>query len=180
MNDAAQILARLGAGEVRTYSTYDFGRVRDERCASVVVADEEAEALVFRLREALGPGLVAFVGTSRWLGDERHRGVEVVVGPGESQLDIPKLARTDAVNHGMGTGEIVGKLRQYDEHFGINVVRAETDTIVFDLVGWPRDLAAFARDLYEFCPDVVDQGVGSVEALEEGLDVTGRVYLWWD
>lgn len=180
MNEAAQTLARLGAGEVRHFSTYDFGRVRDERCASVIVADEEAEALVFRIREALEPGQVAFVGTSRWLGDERHGGVEVVVGPGESQLDIPKLARTDAVNHGVGTEDIVGKLREFDEDFGIDVVRAETDTIVFDLVGWPRDLAAFARGLYEFCPDIVDQGVGSVEALEDGLDVTGRAYLWWD
>lgn len=102
------------------------------------------------------------------------------MGLGESQLDIPKLARTNAVNYGMETEDLVEKLREYDEDFGIAIMRAETDTIVFDLVGWPRDLSAFAQDLYELCPDIVDQGVGSVEALEDGLDVTGRAWLWWD
>lgn len=80
----------------------------------------------------------------------------------------------------MGTEDLVRRLRRYDGEFGIEIARAETDTVVFDLVRAPRDLAAFAWDQYEFCPDVVDQGVGSVEALEEAVDVTGRVYLWWD
>jgi len=180
-NPAVEALARAsGAGKVRPYSTYDFGRTKDERCASVVVPASETEALVFVLRKELERGLVAFVGTSRWLGDEKHEGVEVIVGPGESQLDVVKLARSDAVNYDMGTEEIVAKLKEYDEDFGIDIKRAETDTIVFGLVGWPRDLAAFAGDLYEFCPDIVDQGAGSVEALEEEIEATGRVYLWWD
>lgn len=179
MSAAAEAALR-GVGEVRPFSTYDFGRARDERCRSVIVPGRKAEAAVRRLREALEPGYVAFVGTSRWLGDEGHQGVEVVVGPGTSQFDILRLARSDALNHDMGTDELVEKLRRYDEEFGIEIARAETDTVVFDLVRTPRDLAAFARDLYEFCPDIVDQGVGSVEALEETVDVTGRVYLWWD
>lgn len=178
---AVELLARAtGAGKVRHYSTYDFGRAKDERCASVVVPEEEAEALVFLLRNELESGLVAFVGTSRWLGDEEHEGVEVVVGPGESQFAILQLARSDAVNYGMGTAEIAAKLKEYDEAFGIDIRRAETDTIAFDLLGWPRDLAAFAGAVYEFCPDIVDQGVGSVEELREAIEATGRVYLWWD
>lgn len=178
---ATKSLARTpGVGEVRPYSTYDFGRARDERCASVIVPEGEAEALVFQVRDELDPGLVAFVGTSRWLGDEKHEGVETVVGPGESQLDVVKLARSNAVNYDMETEEIVAKLKEYDEDFGMDIKRAETDTIVFDLVDWPRDLAAFASDLYGFCPDIVDQGVGSVEALRDAIEATGRVYPWWD
>ncbi len=72
------------------------------------------------------------------------------------------------------------KLRRYDGEFGISIACAETDTVVFDLVRTPRDPAAFARDLYDFCQDIVEQGVGSMEAPEEAVDVTGRVYLWCD
>ncbi len=61
----------------------------------------------------------------------------------------------------------------------IDIVRAETDTVVFGLVNVPRDLAAFAEDLYKFCPDIVDQGAGSIEALQENV-AGGRVLLWWD
>ncbi|MFD1436224.1 DUF4253 domain-containing protein [Kroppenstedtia eburnea] len=34
--------------------------------------------------------------------------------------------------------------------------------------------------LYELCPDIVNQGVGSMEALIEFVEITGRVWLWWD
>jgi hypothetical protein len=178
-------LTRLGAGPggrgVRPYSTYDFGRERDEGCLSVVVPEGEAGPLVSRLRRELEPGLVAFVGTNGWFGDERHDGrVEVVVGAGDSQFDILRLARSDAANYEMDTEDLVEKLRGYDEDFGIDIRLANTDTIVFDLIGSPADTSAFAQDIYEFCPDVVDQGVGSVEALREAIEVTGQVYLWWD
>jgi hypothetical protein len=48
------------------------------------------------------------------------------------------------------------------------------------LLKLPADTQAFARDVYEFCPDIVDQGVGSVEAQEESIRDSGQVYLWWD
>ena len=175
-----ELLARTGAGQVRPYSTHDFGRARDERCLSVVLPEVEARSLLPGLREALPPGSVAFIGTTQWLGDERHEGADLVVGPGASQFDIPRLARSNAANHDMDTEDLVEKLREYDQDHGIDVYHAETDTIEFMLLSTPEDLSGFAADLYEFCPDVVDQGVGSVAALQESIEVVGQVYLWWD
>jgi len=44
-----------------------------------------------------------------------------------------------------------------------------------------EDLDSFAKDLYSFCPDVVDQGAGSHEALVQALKQSnGDVTLWWD
>ncbi len=59
-------------------------------------------------------------------------------------------------------------------------MHAETDTVEFNLDRDPPDLAAFAADLYRFCPDIVDQGVGSVEELAVSIKITGAVELWWD
>lgn len=166
---------------VRPYSTYDFGREKDENCLSVVVPAKEAGPRVVQLREALEPGLLAFAGTYQWYGDERHEdGVEVVVGAGDSQFDILRLARTDAANCDMDTEDLIEKLRDYDEDFGIDIRSATTDTAVFGLVGVPSDYAAFAQDLYEFCPDIVDQGIGSVEELGKAINLYREVYLWWD
>jgi hypothetical protein len=178
--DAEEMLRRLGGSEVRPYSTCDFGRERDERCISAVLPERRASALLPVIRPELPPGTVAFLGTSRWLGEELHDGVELVVGPGESQFDILRLARTDAVNYDMLTEDVVAKLREYDAAYGITITHAETDTVEFTLGRDPDDLLAFAADLYAFCPDIVDQGIGSVEALAESVEVAGAVYLWWD
>ena len=44
----------------------------------------------------------------------------------------------------------------------------------------PEDLAAFADEVYDFCPDIVEQGCDSVEALAEAIAETSTVFLWWD
>lgn len=178
--EARRLLTELAGVPARPYSNYDFGRGRDERCLSVVLPEERARALPGDLRGRLPGGAVAFIGTTRWLGDERPGGMEVVVGSGESQFDIPRLARTNGVNYGLDTEAIVAKLREYDALCGITITHAETDTIEFTIRRNPPDLAAFAADVYAFCPDTVDQGVGRVEELADSIDVAGEVFLWWD
>ena len=38
----------------------------------------------------------------------------------------------------------------------------------------PKDMDAFARDLYEFCPDLVDQGTGCLHEFLDVVDETGE------
>lgn len=50
----------------------------------------------------------------------------------------------------------------------------------FAILNMPSDLLNLAADIYEFCPDIVNQGCGSVSNLMEIMEVTGQVLLWWD
>jgi hypothetical protein len=34
--------------------------------------------------------------------------------------------------------------------------------------------------MYEFCPDIVDQGVGTVARLAQELSKSRKLYFWWD
>jgi len=43
-----------------------------------------------------------------------------------------------------------------------------------------RDPDALARRFYAFCPDIVDQGTGSVAALARELRTSQALYCWWD
>ncbi len=180
----AKILRDEAGSPLRERSTQDFGRESMTAGVSVIVPGEpdgKARDLVLRLRKRLPPGWVAFVGTSRWLGEEKLDGnVEVVVGPGRDQFDILRLAKTDAVNYEMSTEALVKKLRAYHAIVPIDIWHAETDTIELDLAAVPADPKAFAKDVYAFCPDIVDQGVGSVAALEKEIVKTKRLFLWWD
>lgn len=178
------LLAKQAGAPVRPYSTFDFGRALYAGAASAIVEGprEDAEARLRRLRAELPAGWVAYLGTSQFLGDERPSpdAVELVVAPGRGPLDILRIARTDAVNYGLGTEALVRTLADWDRAWGIDVIHAETDTVELALRRTPNDLAAFAREVYAFCPDVVDQGTETVEALAQEIAARRRVFLWWD
>lgn len=180
MEKPAVLLARISGQAIRRYSTVDFGRDKVHECLSVVTPNEQARSLVYNLRSELPAGFVAFIGTTRWLGDEQHKGVEIVVGPGRSQFDILRLAKSDACNYGMGTEDIIMRLQKWHEAIGIDIFHAETDTIELTLTGIPGNWKAFAEEVYEFCPDIVDQGLGSLDALEDGMRNYQQILLWWD
>ncbi|MBL8921250.1 MAG: DUF4253 domain-containing protein [Myxococcaceae bacterium] len=182
---AEQLLTRLGT--VRQFSTRDFGREQHREGLSVVIGGggpmvkDDARAALDAVRKKLPVGCVAWLGTTRWLGAEKFDGkVELAIAQGVDQFDILRHAASDAVNFGLGTEDLVKKLAAWDRACRLDIIHAETDTIEFDLKGKLADPAAFAQEVYAFCPDVVDQGVGSEEALAEVIVETGRVYLWWD
>jgi hypothetical protein len=42
------------------------------------------------------------------------------------------------------------------------------------------DPKALAKAMYDFCPDIVDQGTGSLEALADELAKSNELFFWWD
>ena len=171
---------RVSGKSVREYMTYDFGRARSSEAVSIVAAEDEALDLAAELRAGLDEGYSAFLGTDLWLGDEAHPGeVEVVVAPIQEKWDILRLARTDAVNYDMQTEDVISWLAERDSMLQLDILQANTDTVFAALGAVPADMDSFLAELYEFCPDIVDQGVGSVEALSEMIDAR-VLYLWWD
>ena len=202
--EASAKLAALSGLTVQDYCHCDFGRSTNPDCISVIVeetkganpfqlvvdlldgvfantrAEKQAVELIKELKKQLAPGLYTFIGTKRWLGTFKPSGVEIVIGPGESQLDIVRHARTDAANYDLTTEDLVKKLSQYDKQFGIEITHAETDTIQFNMLTLPDDLPAFGQDLYAFCPDLIDQGCGSMDHLIHLIKQQKIISLWWD
>jgi hypothetical protein len=178
---AAKRLSEISGTPVRDYSTRDFGRDRNPEARSVVVPKAKSRQVLQRVRRELDPTIVAFIGSTQWLGDEQHPdGEEIVVANAKSQFDILRVAQSDACNYDMMTEDLIKKLTEYDRAYGIDIFHAETDTIEFKFSKLPADMPGFCNDLYEFCPDIVDQGCGTVEALEDEIRRTQEVFLWWD
>lgn len=180
LEQAAAALAKLSGQSVRPYSTRDFGREEYPAARSIIVAAQAAPVVLKKIRAMLGPHLVAFIGTERNLADNAQKGVEIVVGIGNNQFDILRIAASDAINYGMETGDLIAHLQRWDLDFGIDIYAAQTDSVQLRLRSKPRNIKAFAEEVYEFCPDIVDQGIGSVAALAAEIEKSGEVYLWWD
>src|SRR5438128_3011487 len=79
---------------LRPYSTWDYGRERDTNNLSLILTRQEAESTLPQLRRELPEGLVVFLGTHNWLGEEKHEGIEVVFAEGQTQFDILRIAHT--------------------------------------------------------------------------------------
>jgi hypothetical protein len=76
--------------------------------------------------------------------------------------------------------KVLERYTQWAEKYGLRLVGAGSDWIEAEFTRPPSDWKVFAAEVYEFCPDVVDQGTGSVPALAEEMKAQNAVYLWWD
>ena len=79
-----------------------------------------------------------------------------------------RAAHTGGPNYGLDTEAIIAHLAKWQSICTFTVTGAEGDAVDIRFETLPEDLDAFVRDLYEFCPDLVDQGTG---CLHEFLDV---------
>ncbi|MEZ5650856.1 MAG: DUF4253 domain-containing protein [Burkholderiaceae bacterium] len=174
------VLARCSGRSVRPYSTRDFGREPYHGARSVIVMPILAPHILKHVRAGLGPGMIAFIGTQTSLADPAPSGTEIVVGRGSTQFDILRVAASDAVNYDMGTEDLIARLQRWDKDIGIDIYAAQTDLIQLRLKSLPNDVGAFAQEVYSFCPDIVDQGAGSLHELASEIERTKELTLWWD
>lgn len=178
--DAVKIMEKETGQKARPFSTRDFGRDRVSGSYSVLVPEDHAQPLLWKIRKQLPPGVIAFIGTQNSLAEGAVEGAELVIAKASNQFDILRVAATDAVNYDKGTEDLIAKLQRWDEKYGIDIYAAQTDLIQLKLKTIPKDMPAFAQEVYEFCPDIVDQGIGSVEKLAQEIARSKEVYLWWD
>jgi len=88
----------------------------------------------------------------------------------EDQFDPVRKAGTGAPNFDMDTHAIITRLQAWQALCKFRIVGAGPDTVEIKFDTLPADMAAFARDVYDFCPDLVDQGTGCVAEMIEEMD----------
>jgi hypothetical protein len=80
----------------------------------------------------------------------------------------PKLrpvvkAGTNACNFDLDNEAIIQQLDRWDLLYGIEVSDVGSDKVTVRFLSLPESLDALAREISEFCPDVLDQGFGCVD-----------------
>lgn len=165
---------------VRPYSTQDFGRAKFAEAISVIIPEKNYKAALFQVREKLPKGTMAFVGTTRNLSKDEISGVELVVLMSDDKFDILRAAKSDGINYDITNEKVIEKLQSWDRKYTIDIWQAETDTIQITVKELPKDLKLFAKEVYEFCPDIVDQGSGEISDISDYLQAEKAIYLWWD
>ncbi|WP_299484826.1 DUF4253 domain-containing protein [Acaryochloris sp. IP29b_bin.137] len=92
---------------------------------------------------------------------------------------IRKLG-TNGINCDVETEDIVQRLMNWSRRFEFEVVEVDHATVAITFASLPEDLSEFCQEVYEFCPDVLEQGYDCLPdmlemAEEQGTEVDPSV-----
>jgi hypothetical protein len=99
---------------------------------------------------------------------------------GTDQYDILQIMYTNGEDDDVSHEEIVEKLKGWGKQCPFEIIGAENDWVEIEFRVMPRDLKVFAEEIYDFSPDIVDEGTGSLSELIKEINTTKRLMLWWN
>lgn len=109
--------------------------------------------------------------------------VHLLLLPATESWQVPAYLRWGGWNACPPPEYHVAALRSWHGRYGVELVGIDGDTMNLRAARQPSSRAealALAREQYRYCPDIVDQGVGSLNALAATLMATDWWFLWWD
>lgn len=181
---ADEIAAHTG-GELVEFSTIDFGREHKIGARTLLLDTKGAQggergmALVRLLRSiGLPPGVQVFANALRNLNDDAGLSSRdhVVFVASFDPFEVIRVAEVEPVNHGLTTDDVVDQLIRWHERHGVEIVAADTETLVFRFLRLPDGLDALTQEIVEFCPDLEE----TFEMEPDALAKSTWVWLWWD
>lgn len=104
----------------------------------------------------------------------------VAIIKGTDDLDILRYRRTDGINYDLENEDIVNKIAEWKSKYGLIVLGCDRDWLQVEFDKLPPNLGEFSKEVYEFCPDSVDQGVGTIDNLKNSIKEMNGIWLWWD
>lgn len=109
--------------------------------------------------------------------------VHILLIPADANWKVPAYLRWGGWNACPPPEYHVSALRSWYERYGAELIGLNGDTMNLRVARKPatRDEAvALAREQYRYCPDIVDQGVATLNALAATLMDSDWWYFWWD
>ncbi|PSF35189.1 hypothetical protein C7H19_17565 [Aphanothece hegewaldii CCALA 016] len=100
--------------------------------------------------------------------------------PTTDKYEVIALHQTNGCNYGIGPGYVIQWLKDLEAKQSFILTCIAHDTLGGRFLNPIQEPEGLANLMYDFCPDIVDQGCGSVEILAENLDNSDRLYFWWD
>jgi hypothetical protein len=99
---------------------------------------------------------------------------------GKSDIEILNWRQTNGINYDIDNDSLISKLQEWKSKNDFILLGAGMDWLQIRFISQTPDFDEFAKEVYEFCPDVVDQGVGDFEKLAPMMKRMNGVFLWWD
>lgn len=143
----------------------------------VPVAENRTDAVLEALRRKLTPlGYQPFVIEM----NGRIKTDKIGVLKTADQYEILRIMHTDGSHYDILNEDVIERLKEWERTSPFTILGADNDWVEIEFKKLPKDLKAFAEEVYDFCPDAVDQGPGSPAELARDIRLTRKLFLWWD
>lgn len=96
------------------------------------------------------------------------------------KYEILKETGTDGINYDIDNDSLLKIIHVFDEKYQLTLIGCNLSWCEFTFAKEPTNWMQMAEECYAVCPDIVDQGTGSVEELADELKRTKTLYFWWD
>lgn len=96
------------------------------------------------------------------------------------KYEVLNQIATDGINYDITNDSLISIIKTFDKQYSLELIGASGDWCEFIIHNEPQSWMKFAEEVYKVCPDIVDQGTGTVEALADEMKETKRLYFWWD
>lgn len=137
---------------------------------------ESSYNIILKLKERLRElGHLIFIHNK----DKINNRYTIAVIRSGDQFDIIKISQTNGDRYNISNAEVIDKLQIWHKSYPFEIIGAGGDWVEAIFKVMPVNMEDFANDIYQFCPDVVDGGSGSVKFLAQEMKDTGILYLWW-
>jgi len=144
---------------------------------AVTVPEEKSDSILASLRRKLLPKkYLAFV-------IEINAGLKAdKIGfiKGTDQYEILRIMHTNGDEYDISNQDVIDRLQDWEKISSFEIIGADNDWVEIEFRRLPKDLKAFVKEVYEFSPDAVDEGPGTIEGLMKELNKTKRLFLLWD
>ncbi len=168
---------RLRTEIINVYPDKEEKQVLEPNAIEFEIDEDDSLDLIFKLRSKLkSMGYYVFRSEQNF----GYSTDKIAVIKTEDQFDILRYQATNGGNYDIDTDSVINVLKRWDEKYKIEILGADFDWVEGQFLNPPKDFTVLATKMYEFCPDIVDQGTGTVDALENELAQSNQLYLWWD
>ncbi len=105
---------------------------------------------------------------------------DIVIINESDQLRIVELIGTHGINYDLFNQDIIQKLKEWHQEVQFKIEVIGEDRVHAYLLKEPNDYSKFTAEVYDFCPDVIDQGYGSMKNMVADYRANRYFWLWFD
>ncbi|TRZ45122.1 DUF4253 domain-containing protein [Robertkochia solimangrovi] len=105
---------------------------------------------------------------------------DVTIVKAENQYDILKIMNTQGPNYDVTNEQVITKVKKWDEKVGLKIIVADEARVEAFISKLPDDLLNFTQEIYELCPDVIEQGYSDMDEMINDYKTNKYFWMWWD
>ncbi|WNF24627.1 DUF4253 domain-containing protein [Mesobacillus jeotgali] len=175
--EALAIVQRNSHGKIMPFYKTDLSSDEADGLAGICIetSEKESEHLVLKLNQELQK-----VNYQAFICDYDQKEIGIIKGT--DQFDILKVQQTNGDNCDIGNENVISKLKDWHGRYPFIIIGADYDWVEMRFQSMPKDkeLKGLAKEIEKFCPDIVEQGTGTISGLIQDMKETGKLLLWWD